>query len=73
MTDSRTWLKGLGYAAFSGAVGVLMSMNLDPDHFNSDNLKHLALAAAIGALTGVAGYLKQSPLVIPVESEKAGK
>lgn len=56
------WLKGLLAAAVSGAASAAGSMVLDPDHFNAANPKHLGLIAAIGAVMGVGGYLKQSPL-----------
>lgn len=56
------WLKGLAAAALSGAASMLGAMVLDPDHFNTGNLKHLGLVAGLGALTGTVGYLKQSPL-----------
>lgn len=56
------WLKGLLAAAISGATSTLGAMVLDPDHFNTANLKHLGIIAGIGAVTGTVGYLKQSPL-----------
>lgn len=56
------WLKGLAAAALSGIGGSLAAMVIDPDHFNLQNVQHLAIVAGIGAVMGVAGYLKQSPL-----------
>lgn len=56
------WLKGLAAAALSGAASTLGAMAIDPDHFNTSNLRHLGLVAALGAITGTVGYLKQSPL-----------
>jgi hypothetical protein len=74
MTDYRTWLKGLLAAALFGMGGMASSVMLDPDHFNLQNLRHLELAALVGAISGVLGYLKQSPLVVPatVPIDKAG-
>jgi hypothetical protein len=60
------WLKGLLAAALSGAASTAGAMLLDPDHFNSANLKHLGLVAGLGAITGTAGYLKQSPLTTAI-------
>ncbi len=65
------WVKGLAAAVVSGAAGGVMTafaaMGIDPQHFNlAGGLRHtLALAgsaAAISALIGAAGYLKQSPV-----------
>jgi len=58
------WLKGLAAAALSGIVSVCGSMVLDPDHFNTGQLKHLGIIALSGAIMGTVGYLKQSPLPV---------
>lgn len=60
----NVYLKGLLSAAIGGAAGVLTPLVADPQHFNfsGDGLKRLAMAAAVGALTAVLAYLKQSPI-----------
>ncbi len=58
----KPWLKGLVFATVSGAASSASVLVVDPAHFGLDNLRHLGVIAGVGALTGLIGYLKQSPL-----------
>lgn len=52
-------LKALGVAAASGAVNAVIESTTTG---SASTGKTLAVSAAIGALIGAAGYLKQSPI-----------
>lgn len=57
------WLYGLLAALIGGAVNSLSVILVDPIGFNlSTGLGKLASVAGVGALIGVVGYLKKSPL-----------
>ena len=57
------WLHGLLAAFIGGAVNSLSVILVDPVGFNfSTGLRKLASVAGAGALIGVIGYLKKSPL-----------
>lgn len=58
----QVWLKGLLAAMLAGAASAVAAMMIDYEHFNLEHLKHLGIVAAVGAIMGVAGYLKQSPI-----------
>lgn len=72
MTDkTKIWMKGIFAGAISGASGGIMngigSIAISPATFNFQNgiynlLLMTAWGVGSGALIGVAGYLKQSPL-----------
>jgi hypothetical protein len=54
----NTWMKGLLAAALGGAVGTLSEVMTGTGTLN----RQTAVAAGVGALIAVVGYLKQSPL-----------
>jgi len=66
----RVWLRGALAALISGAAGGVMTglgtAVISPDLFNLHNASLLVkvggIAAAVNAVSGVAAYLKQSPL-----------
>lgn len=45
----------------SGGAMATSSIVIDPDHFNSQHLKHLGLVFAAGALMGLLNWLRQKP------------
>jgi hypothetical protein len=59
-----TWLQGLIAALISGAVAALGGILVSPEtiDFTSAGLKKMGFLAAGGALIGLVGFLKQSPL-----------
>jgi hypothetical protein len=54
------WAKSVIAAAISGAAAALGSAVLDPTHLG--DWPHLRAIAVGGALIGVIGYLKKSPV-----------
>ena len=64
----RVWLRGALAALISGAAGgVITGLGtavISPDLFHNAGalVKVASLAAAVNAVSGVAGYFKQSPL-----------
>lgn len=63
----RVWLAGLLHAVVAGAANAAAGALADPGHFNLTHEGMVALGklAAVGAIIGVAMYLKQSPLPVP--------
>lgn len=59
-----TWLQSLIAALIGGAVVALSGILVSPDtiDFTPAGLKKMGLLAAGGALIGVVGFLKQSPI-----------
>lgn len=64
MGNLRMWALGLVTAALSGAGTAVSAMILDPEHFNTGQLRHLGLVAGLGALMAVANYFRQSPTAV---------
>lgn len=62
MNNVMVWLKGLLAAAISGAATTITVMIVAPETFNLDHIGKVGAVAGIGALLGVANYLKQSPI-----------
>lgn len=56
------WLKGLAAAVVGGAANSMGMMALMPDKFNLGDITALGKLAGCGAVIGLIGYLKQSPL-----------
>jgi hypothetical protein len=58
------WLQGLIVAVISGAVSALGGILISPEtiDFTGPGLRKMLLLAAGGALIGVVGFLKQSPI-----------
>lgn len=59
-----TWLQGLIAALIGGAVMALSGMLVSPEtvDFTPAGVKRMGLLALGGALIGVVGFLKQSPI-----------
>lgn len=63
MSTWHIWIHGLVAALVGGAVNAISVILVDPVEFNfSTGLGKLASVAGAGALIGVVGYLKKSPL-----------
>jgi hypothetical protein len=61
--DWQTWLKGLCSAVISGAANAVTGVVVAPETFNfQEGLHKLGALVGVGAVIGLAGYLKQSPL-----------
>ena len=60
------WIKGLIAALISGMVTALAGVLIDPQSvdFSAAGLKKMGLLALAGAMIGVVGYLKQSPMPV---------
>jgi hypothetical protein len=58
------WLQGLIAALIAGAVAALGGILVSPEtiDFSPTGLKKMGLLAAGGALIGVVGFLRQSPI-----------
>ena len=60
--DLAKWLSAALHAALSGIGLTTAAIAVDPATFNLAQAKHLAGAALLGALLGLFGLLRQSPL-----------
>ena len=58
----NTWLKSLLAATIGGAANAFALMGLMPDKFNFGDMPSLGKVIVAGAIIGLMGYLKQSPL-----------
>jgi hypothetical protein len=61
--DLAKWLKTVLHAALSGIAVTTSAIAIDPATFNLTQFKHLMEACGVGALLGLWGLLRQSPLV----------
>ena len=55
------WSKGLLAAFITSSSSVVAAYAIDPEHFGLSHTKHMAIAALLGGVMGVAGYLKKAP------------
>jgi hypothetical protein len=56
------WLRGILSAAISGAATGIGTILIAPIELNKQNLLKIVSVVLLGALVGLANYLKQSPL-----------
>lgn len=54
-------LNGAITAVLSGGSMAVGSIIIDPEHFNSDHLKHLGIVFAAGGLMGLFNWMRTSP------------
>lgn len=65
MGSFATWIQGAIHATLSGAANALGGIVIDPAKFNiqtREGWRYVALLSAWGALIGLVGYLRESPL-----------
>jgi hypothetical protein len=56
------WLDTIAHAALSGIALTTAAISIDPATFNLAQAKHLGMCCLTGALIGLFGLLRQSPL-----------
>jgi hypothetical protein len=67
----KHWLYGMVSAAISAGANSITVMIVAPETFNiNEGLPKVGMVAAVAAFTGVANYLKQSPLPGSVTEDK---
>lgn len=60
---TRAWLQGIIAAFIGGSANTMTVIIVDPQAFNfSEQWRKTLLAALVGGVIALAGYLKQSPL-----------